>query len=113
MKLLASDLQPLLSLSPCCTHIKGHGGLKQTIVDVHKQLGDYRYVCKTKVKSFYESIDQYCLMEQINDVVGDSDLRHYLYRLFIDVSNMVASTKISIRTYAVAAHSARFLVHCT
>ena len=81
MKLLASDLQPLLSLSPRCSHVKGHGGLKQTVADVHKQLDDYQYVCKTDVKSFYESIDQYCLMEQINDVVSDNDLRRYLYQV--------------------------------
>ena len=81
MKLMATDLQSLLSLSPPCTHVKGHGGLKQTVVDIQGHLDDYHYVCKTDVKGFYESINQYLLMEQIIDAVGDSDLRHYLYQV--------------------------------
>ncbi|MFT6372687.1 MAG: hypothetical protein ACJAZT_001434 [Gammaproteobacteria bacterium] len=81
MKLMATDLQSLLSLSPLCTHVKGHGGLKQTVVDIRGHLDDYHYVCKTDVKGFYESINQYLLLEQINDAVGDSDLRHYLYQV--------------------------------
>jgi RNA-directed DNA polymerase len=81
MKLMANDLQVSLSLSSRCTHVKGHGGLKQTVVEIQNSQGDYKHVCKTDVKSFYESINQYLLMEQINDVVDDSDLRHYLYQV--------------------------------
>ena len=81
MKLMSSTLQTMLPLSPRCTHVKGHGGLKQSIADVQRHLGEYKYVCKTDVKSFYESIDQYLLMEMINDTVRDRDLRHYLYQI--------------------------------
>ena len=34
MKLIAGVLGSILPLSPRCTHVKGHGGLKQSIVDV-------------------------------------------------------------------------------
>ena len=54
-KLMANQLRASLALSTRCTHVKGHGGLKQTIVEVQNRLGDYRYVCKTDVKGFYES----------------------------------------------------------
>ena len=57
MKLMASTLQAVLSLSPRCTHLKGHGGLKQSVVDIQHHLNDYQYACKTDVKSFYESIN--------------------------------------------------------
>ena len=80
MKLMAGVLGSILPLSSRCTHVKGHGGLKQTIVDVQNHLSDYKYVCKTDIKSFYESIDQYLLMELINDSV-DGDLRNYLYQI--------------------------------
>jgi CII-binding regulator of phage lambda lysogenization HflD len=80
-KLMANQLRASLALSTRCTHVKGHGGLKQTIVEVQNRLGDYRYVCKTDVKGFYESINQYRLMEMINDTVPDADLRHYLYQI--------------------------------
>ncbi len=81
MKLMSSTLQTMLLLSSRCTHIKGHGGLKQSIVDVQNHLPDYQCVCKTDVQSYYESIDQYLLMEMINNTVRDRDLRHYLYQI--------------------------------
>ncbi|MCP4079096.1 MAG: hypothetical protein GY743_02485, partial [Planctomycetaceae bacterium] len=81
MKLMASTLQTVLPLSPRCTHVKGHGGLKQSIVDIQHHLDDYQYVCKTDVKSYYESIDQYLLIDMINDTVQDSGLRYYLYQV--------------------------------
>ncbi len=70
-----------LPLSPRCTHVKGHGDLKQSIVDVHHHLDEYRHVCKTDVKHFNETIDQYRLMEMIHDSVSDRDLRCYLYQI--------------------------------
>jgi RNA-directed DNA polymerase len=81
MKLIANRLTASLPLSSRCTHIKGHGGLKQTIVEVQNSQSDYQYVCKTDVKGFYASINQYLLMDMINDTVPDADLRHYLYQI--------------------------------
>jgi RNA-directed DNA polymerase len=81
MKLIANRLRALLPLSSRCTHIKGHGGFKQTIVEVQNSLSDYKFVCKTDVKGFYESINQYLLVEMINDTVPDANLRHYLYQI--------------------------------
>jgi hypothetical protein len=40
LKMLAMSLPDALSLSPLCTHIKGHGGLKATVNDVHAALPD-------------------------------------------------------------------------
>jgi RNA-directed DNA polymerase len=81
MKMMAGVLGSILPLSPRCAHVKGHGGLKQSIVDVQRHLQGYHYVCKTDVQSFYESIDQYLLMEMINDSVRDDTLRYYLYQV--------------------------------
>ena len=81
MKLLAGQLQALLPLSSRCTHLKGHGGLKQSVVDVQQHLNDYRYACKTDIKGYYESLDQFLLMGMINDTIRDGDLRHYLYQV--------------------------------
>ena len=39
MKLMSSTLQTMLPLSLRCTHVKGHGGLKQSIADVQNHLG--------------------------------------------------------------------------
>ena len=67
MKLMAGVLGLIPPLSPRRTHVKGHGSLKQSIVDVQHHLNRYHYVCKTDVKSFCESIDQYLLIDMIND----------------------------------------------
>lgn len=61
MKLLAGELQACIQPSSRCTHVKGHGGLKQTIVDVQQYLPEYQYLCKTDIYHYYESIDQYQL----------------------------------------------------
>jgi len=57
LKLISNTLQAALSLSSRCTHIKGHGGLKQSVVDIQQHLDDYQYACKTDVKGYYESIE--------------------------------------------------------
>jgi hypothetical protein len=49
-----------------CTHIKGHGGLKATVSALQAPLPDYRYVMKTDVKRYYESIDQTILLRQLD-----------------------------------------------
>ena len=81
MKLLAEWLTPKLNLSKHCTHVKGHGGLKQSVVRIQTQLSQYQYVCKTDVKQFYESIDQHLLMEQIHHQVKNKHVKRYLWQI--------------------------------
>jgi RNA-directed DNA polymerase len=50
LKMFAMALPDSLALSPLCTHIKGHGGLKTTVKALNSALPDYRYVMKTDVK---------------------------------------------------------------
>ena len=81
LKALAEPLQSQLKLSRSCTHLKGHGGLKQCVVGVQQHLANYSFVCKTDVKSFYESIDQNVLIEKLYTHIEDSILRRYLYQV--------------------------------
>ena len=81
LKVLANALQNQITVPKNCTHVKGHGGLKHTIAEVQKHLGDYHYVCKTDVQSFYESIDQYLLINQIADQIANKILRSYCYQV--------------------------------
>lgn len=68
-------LSQLLSLLRACTHVKGHGGLKQTVVEVQRQLKNFAFVCKTDVKSYYESIGLYLLIQQIHQQIENKILR--------------------------------------
>ena len=81
IKVLTQLLQSQLKLSERCTHLKGHLGLKQTVCDVQAKLPDYTYVCKTDVKDFYASIDQYILLNLLADHVSHRLLRRYCYQI--------------------------------
>jgi retron-type reverse transcriptase len=77
--MLAMALPEALALSSLCTHIKGHGGLKATVNDLHAALSDYRYVMKTDVKRYYESIDHTILLKQLDKDIADP----FIWRLLV------------------------------
>jgi RNA-directed DNA polymerase len=79
LKMLAMALPEALALSSLCTHIKGHGGLKATVNDLHAALPDYRYVMKTDVKGYYESIDHTILLRQLDKDITDP----FIWRLLV------------------------------
>jgi RNA-directed DNA polymerase len=81
LKVMAGLLQDKLILSTHCTHVEGHGGLKQCVVKVQQQLKKYSFVCKTDVKHYYQSIDQSLLFEQLYTQVKHKVLRRYLYHV--------------------------------
>jgi RNA-directed DNA polymerase len=77
--MLAMALPDTLALSPLCTHIEGHGGLKATVSALHAALPDYRYVMKTDVKGYYESIDHTILLKQLDKDIADP----FIWRLLV------------------------------
>ncbi|MFT6896482.1 MAG: RNA-directed DNA polymerase [Paraglaciecola sp.] len=79
LKMLAMALPDALALSPLCTHIKGNGGLKSTVSALQAALPDYRYVMKTDVKRYYESIDHTILLKQLDKDITDS----FIWRLLV------------------------------
>jgi RNA-directed DNA polymerase len=79
LKMLAMALPDALALSSLCTHIKGHGGLKATVSALHAALPDYRYVMKTDVKGYYESIDHTILLRQLDKDVTNP----FIWRLLV------------------------------
>ena len=68
-KALALGLAEHLPSSPACTH--RHGGLKAAVRQIGQQLGQYQYVCKTDVQSYYASIDHIRLMDQLARYIHD------------------------------------------
>ncbi|TAK61889.1 reverse transcriptase domain-containing protein [Methylobacter sp.] len=81
IKVLTELLRAKLPIARACTYVKGHGGLKRSVADIQAKLGDYRYVGKTDVKGYYESIDQYTLLNLIADHVPNKLLRRYCYQI--------------------------------
>jgi hypothetical protein len=75
MKALALVLPHYLPLSPRCTHLKGHGGLKYAVREVVKALPQHHFVLKTDVQAYYASIDHQLLLDHLAVRITD---RHVL-----------------------------------
>lgn len=60
---------------------EGHLGLKKSVSLIQQKLKDYTFVGKTDVKQFYESIDQYLLMEQVHQQIKNKVLKYYLWQV--------------------------------
>ncbi len=71
LKALAIVLADVLPVSPCCTHVKGHGGATAAVRQVMAGLGDNRFVLRTDVKSYYASIDHVLLMDRLARHIDD------------------------------------------
>jgi RNA-directed DNA polymerase len=84
LKLLSMVIQQYLPSSKLCTHLKGHGGSKQTVTGLHAQISQHTFVFRTDVKSYYESINHEILLAKlsvyINDTVVMNLLAQYLKR---------------------------------
>ena len=84
LKALTIALGSVLPVSTRCAHVKGHGGLKGAVRDAVQALPEHRFVFRTDVKSYYDSIDPGALIERLKRHIGDERIvglvRQYLYR---------------------------------
>lgn len=80
LKILSTMLAEVLPISSACTHVKGHGGLKSTVQKINDQLPAYRFVLRTDVKGYYESIDHFLLMNQFADCIQDKFILNLLWQ---------------------------------
>jgi RNA-directed DNA polymerase len=97
LKMLAMALPDALALSPHCTHIKGHGGLKATVSALHAALPDYRYVMKTDVKGYYKSIDHTILLKHLVKDIADP----FIWRLLVQFVNALLKRVVRLSLYTV------------
>jgi RNA-directed DNA polymerase len=81
MKMLAMGIAPELGISPYCTHVRGHGGLKQTVERLHTRLPDYGFVMRTDVAGNYAHIDQRILLEQLARRLPDRRVLNLLWQV--------------------------------
>ncbi len=71
LKALSLVITRHLSISGQCTHIKGNGGSKGAVRQVLKNLPRNRFVLKTDVRSYYDSIDHERLLDRLSVVIKD------------------------------------------
>jgi hypothetical protein len=81
---LAPQLEQKLmpGLTNACFHLKGRGGHKAAVrkIDAAIKTGNYRYVCRSDAKSYYDSIDTDLLMVQLRQYVRCRQMLSLLYQ---------------------------------
>ena len=82
LKAFSSCLSPLLDtqIDRRCYHLKGRGGLKAACRAVNTKLNAYRYVCKSDVASFYDSMDHTVVMSHAKNSIEDARLLDLLHQ---------------------------------
>ncbi len=82
IKVLTIIIQKIQSpfLSKSCYHLKGHGGLKGAVREIIKDRSQYKFFCKTDVKSYYDSIDHYILHMKLYEYIGDRNIMGYVWQ---------------------------------
>ena len=80
-KAMALVLGPQWPISPRCTHMKGHGGLKGALRWLRAKLPRFSFVFRSDVKGYYANIDQTLLLQQLDKVVPDKDVRRLLIQV--------------------------------
>jgi RNA-directed DNA polymerase len=78
LKAMTLVLADILPVSQPCTHVKGNGGAKQAVRQVHDQLGDNRFILRSDVKSYYASIDHMILLDQLAVHIQDRGMLNLL-----------------------------------
>ncbi len=60
--------------------MKGNGGLKGAIREAAACLSEYSFCCRTDVKSYYDSIDHYILLNKLLETIEDEVLKGYVFQ---------------------------------
>jgi len=90
LKALSQIITPHVSqiVGLACCHLKDHGGLKGGVRQVKTNLKDYRYVLKSDVASFYDSMDHQIVLETVKESIKDkriiSLIHQYMNRVEVD-----------------------------
>ena len=68
-------------LSEHCYHLKGKGGTKGCVMRVKEQVGDYRFVCRSDVNSYYATINHQILLKQLGVLIPDASVMLLIERM--------------------------------
>lgn len=82
VKVLAGLLKEQLTrkLSTNCFRLKGNGGIKGVVNEIADCLSEYSFCCRTDVKSYYDSIDHYILLNKLHEATNDEVLKGYVFQ---------------------------------
>ncbi|WP_185236188.1 reverse transcriptase/maturase family protein, partial [Teredinibacter franksiae] len=78
---LSEHLAPFISKD--CYHFAGHGGTKAAVRKAQACSGDYAYVLKSDVKSYYATVNHTVLLQQLAHRVADNEALNLIVQ-FLD-----------------------------
>ena len=78
LKTMALVLGPRWPISPRCTQVKGHGGLKGALRWVCSKLPEYRFIFRSDIKGYYDNIDHTILLRQLDRLVPEREVMRLL-----------------------------------
>ena len=81
IKAMAIVLGRQFPISPRCTHVKGHGGLKGSLRWLGKKLPHHRFVFRSDVKGYYDHIDHRILIEQLQRYIHEQSVMRLLVQV--------------------------------
>ena len=90
IKALTLVLTPYLApgLSPHCYHLAGRGGAKRCVREVKHAVGDYPFVCRSDVNSYYATIDHHILLKQLAERIPDERILCLLQQMITRLDNV-------------------------
>lgn len=71
---LGEIIQKKKSISTHCYHIKHHGGLKKAVRETKKHALQYKYVFKSDIQSYYESIEHDIICDELLEITNNKPL---------------------------------------
>jgi len=78
IKAMAMVLGPRWPISPRCTHVRGHGGLKGALRWLQRKLPRYQFIFRSDIQGYYDNIDHTLLLKQLDQVVAERDVMRLL-----------------------------------
>jgi len=89
-------------ISPRCLHLRGPSGVKSALDLVKKALqsGEFKYFIRTDIKSYYASIDQNILVNQLKKHFQDERVLNYLEQIItisVDQDGVIRTPKQGIQ----------------
>ena len=74
-----------------CYHLKGNGGLKGAVNQIHDHLSQYHFCLKSDIADFYASMDHRVVMQECKKIIKDKQIlkiiSQYLNRVEINRGN--------------------------
>ena len=85
---LTEYLKP--QLSDDCYHLAGRGGQKGCVREVESSIGNYNFVCRSDVNSYYATIDHDVLIKQLKTYIQDEAVITLIKRMLDRVDDVHA-----------------------